>query len=126
MHFLSISKPSCDLKYPKIIEFQCEKQSQGRMNDGWVSRNVKGVFKRWQSRWVVLNDSNLFYYEEPEASHEQMKDSIAFDSDTVVRLEECSTSFVRLTFVVARRTLKIEVTDALQGLIVMHAIAKLF
>lgn len=74
----------------------------------------------------MLNDNNLFYYEEPEACHEQMKDSIAFDSDTLVKLDECSTNFVRLTFVVARRTLKIEVADALAGLIVLHAVAKVF
>lgn len=74
----------------------------------------------------MLNDNNLFYYEEPEASQEQMKDSIAFDSDTLVKLDECSTNFVRLTFVVARRTLKIEVADALAGLIVLHSVAKVF
>lgn len=126
MHFLCISKPFCDLKYQKIIELQCEKQSQGRLNDSWVMKNVKGVFKRWQTRWVILNSNNLFYYEEPEDNADHMKDSIPFDSDTIVKLEECSTKYIRLVFIVSRRTLKLEISDALAGLIALHAVAKVF
>ena len=105
MNFIGISRPFCDLKYQKITEFQCRKQSQGRLNDGWLVQNVKSVFSRWQTRWVVLSTSNLFYYATPEDKGNSMKDSINFDSDTQVVLGECSKSKLEINFMLSRRSL---------------------
>ena len=48
MNFLGISKAFCVLRYEKITEFSCDKQSQGRLNDNWLLRNAKNLFRRWQ------------------------------------------------------------------------------
>lgn len=126
MNFMGISRPFCDLKYQKVTEFTCKKQSQGRLNDGWLVRNVKSVFSRWQTRWVVLSSSSLFYYETPEDKGDTMRDSVTFDSDTQVVLGECTKNHLQLDFMLSRRTLMLEIPEALNGLINLHYIAKLF
>lgn len=126
INFIGISRPFCELKYPKITEFQCEKQSQGRLNDGWFLRNVKSVFRRWQTRWMVLTPTHLMYYSTPEETGSTMKDSITFDADTEVVLEDCDKYSVRIVFMLSRRTLRLEVKDAVAGLIAIHYILKVF
>lgn len=126
MNFIGISRPFCDLKYQKVTEFKCKKQSQGRLNDGWFMRNVKSVFSRWQTRWIVLSSTSLFYYETPEDKGDKMKDSVTFDSDTQVVLGECSSSYFQIQFKLSRRVLLLEIPGSINGIINLHYIAKLF
>lgn len=126
MNFLGVSRPFIDLKYSKIAEFYCEKQSQGRLNDGWISRNVKSMFRRWQTRWLILTPNSLCYYENAEEFGNTMRDCIPFDNDTIVLLKEFSNTNVKMEFLISRRTLLIEVSDILNGLIALHNIEKVF
>lgn len=126
VNFMGISRPFCELKYPKVTEFICDKQSQGRLNDGWFMRNFKSVLKRWQSRWVVLTPTHLMYYATPEETGLNMKDSVTFDADTEVVIEECDKYSVTFVFHLSRRTLKLQVKDALAGMISLNYIAEVF
>lgn len=126
VNFMGISRPFCELKYPKVTEFICDKQSQGRLNDGWFMRNVKSVLKRWQSRWVVLTPTHLMYYATPEETGSNMKDSVTFDADTEVVIEECDKYSVTVVFHLSRRTLKLQVKDAIAGMISLNYIAEVF
>ena len=126
MNFLGISKAFCDLKYEKVTEFSCDKQSQGRLNDNWLLKNAKNMFRRWQQRWVVITSTNLMYYESPEDGGDKMRDSVPFDTDTIVTVAEFDKDSVTLDFILSRRTLRIRVADTLRGLIALHYVEKGF
>lgn len=126
LNFLGISRPFCELKYRKVYEFPCDKQSQGRLNDSWIMQNVKSIFKRWQTRWVVLGSTNLFYYDTPEDDGKKMRDSIPFDSDTIVNVIDVSSKDLTLEFTLSRRILRLRIEDNLAGVIALHYIAKTF
>lgn len=126
LNFLGISKPFCDLKYDRVAEFKVDKQSQGRLNDNWLMRNVKSVFKRWQSRWVVLGPNNIFYYETSEDAGDKMRDSVPIDTETTVTVTEANNDSLVLDFIMSRRTLRIRIEEPLAGFIGLHYVAKVF
>ena len=66
------------------------------------------------------------YYESPEDGGDKMRDSVPFDTDTVVTVAECDNKSLTLDFILSRRTLRIRVADALRGLIALHYVEKGF
>lgn len=126
MNFWGISIPFCTGRYNKNMEFSCEKQSQGRANDGFLEKRVKSVFRRWQKRWIVVGYNNLFYYESPEDPPTAIRDNIIWDSDTLFEIQHIGMRHVVGEFQISRRKLKIQFDGTMNGLICISYIVKAF
>lgn len=126
LNWLGISRPFCSMKYDKITEFACEKQSQGKMNDNWFMRNAKSIFRRWQDRWVVITAHTVSYYGTADWKPTAVKDFVPFDVDTKVILKEHTNKSMNIEFELPRRTLTIRIKDAMNGFINLHNIVKIF
>lgn len=126
MNFWGISIPFCSGKYNKNMEFAVEKQSQGRANDGYLEKQVKNIFRRWQKRWLVVGYNNVFYYEYPEDPPHAIRDSIIWDSDTIFEILHIGMRHVVGEFKVSRRKLKIQMDRTMNGLICIYYIVRAF
>ncbi len=126
MNFWGISIPFCTGRYNKNMEFKCEKQSQGRANDGFLEKRVKSVFRRWQTRWLVVGYNNLFYYEYPEDPPTAVRDNIIWDSDTLFEIQHIGMRHVVGEFQISRRKLRIQMDRTMNGLICIYYIVKAF
>ena len=126
MSFLGISIPFCVNKYNKVMEFPCEKQSQGRANDGCLERSLKNLCKRWQDRWVVLGNSSLFYYEKCQDPANAIRDNIPFDNETQLQITSIGRWSCECILIISRRSLKLKFKKNINGLICLDYLVKSF
>lgn len=124
MTFFGISRPFCELKYKKVMEFEVEKHSQGRFNDHWYERAAKKLFKRWQRRWIVIAYNSISYYKNAEDKSWAMRDSIALDCETELTFLGCDKGRSQIEIAISRRLLTLEVLGCIEGLIAMHYIVE--
>ena len=125
-NFLGISIPFCTNKYSKTMEFACQKQSMGRDNDRFLEKQIKSLFKRWQKRWLVIGQNNVFYYEYPEDPAYAIRDNILFDNDTSFEILHIGRTHVEGMFDLSRRKLKISIDGTINGLICLSYVIKAF
>ncbi len=126
MGFLGISIPFCVNRYNKVMEFACEKQSQGRANDGCLERSAKSLCKRWQDRWIVLGNSSLFYYEKGQDPANGIRDNIPFDNETRLQVTSIGRWSCECVLVISRRSLKLKFNRNINGLICLDYLVKSF
>lgn len=126
MNFFGISIPFCSEQYDRVMEFPCQKLSQGRANDKNFEKLVKTVIRRWQDRWLVVGYNNLFYYEKPEDPPGSVRDNIIFDNETVFKILHIGRTHVEAQLEISRRTLRISIDKTANGLICLDYIIKAF
>lgn len=127
INFWGISRPFVKIKCQKIAEFEALKLSQGRKNNPCIEKMVKGVFSRWQRRWVSVGYNNIWYYESPEDEHWKLRDCIPMDLTTSLKiLEVDSKNGVIFELYMSRRRLQLSIKDFVSGLYALWSITKAF
>ena len=126
MNFFGVSIPLCEQQYDRVMEFACQKLSQGRANDKTFEKMVKTVIRRWQDRWLVIGYNNIFYYEKPEDPSNSVRDNVVFDSETVFKIIHVGRTHVQAQIELCRRILRISIDKTANGLICLDYIIKAF
>lgn len=126
MNFLGISIPFCTNRYSKRMEFAVEKHAMGRDNDKFLEKQIKQIFKRWQKRWLVVGNNNIFYYEYPEDPAYAIRDNVLFDTDTSFQILHIGRRHVEAMFDMSRRKLKISIEGTINGIICLSYVVKAF
>lgn len=126
VNFLGVSVPFCANRYKHNMEFAVSKQSMGRANDKFFEKQIKKVFKRWQTRWLVVGYNNIFYYQYPEDPPHAIRDSIPFDNSMSMDILKISSSYVTCMITISRRRLKLSIDGTMNGLICMSYIVRAF
>lgn len=126
MNFFGVSIPFCEQQYDRVMEFACEKLSQGRANDKTFEKIVKTVIRRWQNRWFVIGYNNIFYYEKPQDPSHSVRDNVVFDSETVFQILHVGRTHVQAQIELCRRILRISIDKTANGLICLDYIIKAF
>ena len=125
MNFIGISLPFCQQKYTKIMEFPCEKESQGRDNNGCIEKCLKkSILRRWQDRWVVLSNSSIMYFNNAEDPFDSVRDNVLFDKDASLSITAVSSFSTECTLRLSRRVLNLRFKRVANGLICIYYIIK--
>ena len=126
MAYLGISHPAFELNYSKIGEVPIRKKAQGRANSSALGKCIKGLFSRWQKRWLVIGTHSLWYYNSYEDQPFAIKDNIQVDSSAMMNWTSLSNKGVEVTLYTSRRELTIAVDDLVDGLNTIHYLTQLF
>jgi phospholipase D1/2 len=126
MAYLGISHPAFELNYSKIGEVAIRKKAQGRDTSSAIGKCIKGLFTRWQKRWLVIGHHSLWYYGAYDDEPFAIRDNIQVDNTAMVNWTSITNKGVEVTLNFARRELVLAVDNLIDGLNAIHYFTQLF
>lgn len=126
MAYLGISHPAFELNYSKIGELGIRKKAQGRESSSALGKCIKGLFTRWQKRWLVIGHHSLWYYKSYDDPAFAIRDNIQVDNTAMMNWSSITDKGIEVTLYFSRRELSIVVDNLLDGLNAIHYLTQLF